>query len=184
MAARAVRGRAVLETSFWTAAYRAEIAANCLDLFEIVVPRAVEAEIRSIDPADPRREYPSTTLFRHLRGQLLDPPPEVPTPLARFGPGRSRGHRARPRSGPGSAHQRAPSWWLRGEPGDRGCHRPRCRRTPARRGHHQRPGCRPEARPHRADHRAQDDRARPARHRRALKMSIACASLYSSGMPS
>lgn len=87
MAALAVRGRAVLETSFWTAAYRAEIAANCLDLFEIVVPRAVEAEICSVDPADPRREYPYTTLFRHLRGQLLDPPPQVPTPLARFGPG-------------------------------------------------------------------------------------------------
>ena len=86
---RAGPGRvlAVLDTSFWVAAYRAEVAANCLDLFQIVVPRAVEAEIRSVEAVAPRREYPYATLFRHLRGQLRDPPPEAPAALPRFGPG-------------------------------------------------------------------------------------------------
>jgi hypothetical protein len=53
---RAGPGRvlAVLDTSFWVAAYRAEVAANCLDLFEIVVPHAVEAEIRSVQVVAPR----------------------------------------------------------------------------------------------------------------------------------
>jgi hypothetical protein len=81
------RFRSVLETSFWTAAYRAEVVANCLDLFEIVVPRAVEAEIRARDPAIPSREYPYATLFRHLRGQMADPPVDAPPPLTVFGPG-------------------------------------------------------------------------------------------------
>jgi hypothetical protein len=78
---------AVLDTSFWTVAYQAEVVANCLDLFQIVVPRAVEAEIRSIPIGLPHREYPYATLFRHLRGQLLDPPSDAPGPLNRFGAG-------------------------------------------------------------------------------------------------
>ena len=78
---------AVLDTSFWTIAYRAEVAANCLDLFRIVVPRAVESEIRSVQVDAPRREYPYVTLFRHLRSQMLDPPADAPPPLSRFGPG-------------------------------------------------------------------------------------------------
>jgi hypothetical protein len=87
VASTALRRAAVLETSFWIAAYRAEVIANCFDIFEIVVPRAVEAEIRSVDPDNPRREFPYATLFRHLRGLLLEPPPEAPTPLPLFGPG-------------------------------------------------------------------------------------------------
>jgi predicted nucleic acid-binding protein len=78
---------AVLETSFWIAAYRAEVAANCLDLFDIIVPRAVEAEIMSVQPEVPRREYPYTTLFRHLRVQMRDPPDASPAPLPFFGAG-------------------------------------------------------------------------------------------------
>jgi predicted nucleic acid-binding protein len=78
---------AVLDTSFWVVAYRAEVAANSLDLFEIVVPRAVEAEIRAIQRSAPRREYPYATLFRHVRGQMLDPPRDAPPPLTSFGPG-------------------------------------------------------------------------------------------------
>jgi len=78
---------AVLETSFWTAAYRAEIVANCLDVFEIVVPRAVEAEIRGRQVGATRREYPYATLFRHLRAQMADPPAERLPPLQRFGAG-------------------------------------------------------------------------------------------------
>jgi predicted nucleic acid-binding protein len=78
---------AVLETSFWTAAHRADVAANCLDLFEMVVPRAVETEIRQSDPRDPRIEYPYTTLFRHLRSRMIDPPVPEPAPIPVFGVG-------------------------------------------------------------------------------------------------
>ena len=78
---------AVLETSFWLAAYRAEVVANCLDLFEIVVPHAVEAEILAVHPSAPRREYPYATLFRHLRPQMTGPPEPIPAPLPIFGPG-------------------------------------------------------------------------------------------------
>jgi hypothetical protein len=81
------RPLAVLDTSFWTNGYQAEVVANCLDFFRIVVPRAVEADIRAVRADAPRREYPHATLFRHLRGQLLDPPPDAPAPFARFGAG-------------------------------------------------------------------------------------------------
>jgi hypothetical protein len=53
----------VLDTSFWVLAYRAEIAANCLDIFDIVVPDALADEILSRDSRAPTREYPYTTLF-------------------------------------------------------------------------------------------------------------------------
>jgi len=84
--ARAERVLAVLETSFWVLAYRAEIAANCLDLFDIVVPKAVEEEILAGQPGVAAREYPYTTLFRHLRHALRSPTADV-TPLRIFGPG-------------------------------------------------------------------------------------------------
>lgn len=82
-----VRVAAVLETSFWIAAYRAEVAANCLDLFDIIVPRAVEREILAVQHSAPQREYPYATLVRHLRNQMADPPEFTPTPLAIFGAG-------------------------------------------------------------------------------------------------
>lgn len=69
------------------AAYRAEVAANCLDLFEIIVPGAVEAELLQTDPASSRREYPYATLFRHLRSKMSKPPPGSPGPLPILGPG-------------------------------------------------------------------------------------------------
>jgi predicted nucleic acid-binding protein len=78
--------RAVIDTSFWTAAYYAEVAANCLDFFEIIVPAAVEQEIRQSNEAFPNREYPYATLFRQLRGRMVDPPAGIP-PLVLFGPG-------------------------------------------------------------------------------------------------
>jgi hypothetical protein len=81
------RSLAVLETSFWIAAYHAEVVANCLDLFEIIVPRAVEQEILSRPPLAPRREYPYASLFRHLRTLMTDPPDAEPDPLLLFGPG-------------------------------------------------------------------------------------------------
>ena len=78
---------AVLETSFWIAAHRAEVAVNTLDVFTIVVPRAVEAELVSRQANHPAREYPYSTLFRHLRDKLLDPPLPGPPPLRVLGPG-------------------------------------------------------------------------------------------------
>ena len=62
----ASRVPAVLDTSFWVLGYRAEIAANCLDLFDIIVPAAVEAEIMASHPSTPSREYPYATLLRYL----------------------------------------------------------------------------------------------------------------------
>jgi len=81
------RRRAILDTSFWVAAYRAEVAANCLDLFEIIVPRAVEAEIRALQTENPQREYPHATLFRQLRSQMGDPPSPGTAPLGILGAG-------------------------------------------------------------------------------------------------
>ena len=78
---------AVLETSFWVAACEAEVAANCLDLFEIVVPHAVEVEIGTGQVGFPDREYPYATLFRHLRGQMRNPPEPAPEPIGLFGAG-------------------------------------------------------------------------------------------------
>lgn len=83
---RTDRVLAVLDTSFWVLAYRAEIAANCLDLFEIVVPKAVEEEIVAGQPGVTAREYPYSTLFRHLEHEMRSPTVDV-TPLSAFGPG-------------------------------------------------------------------------------------------------
>lgn len=82
------RPRAVLDTSAWTAAARAEVAANLFDLFRLVVPQAVADEILARDPALPAREYPYATLFRHLAGRMTRVPVDQgPPPLAVFGPG-------------------------------------------------------------------------------------------------
>ena len=48
--AGSTRPLAVLDTSFWTAAYRAEVAANCLDYFTLIVPAAVGREILAPRP--------------------------------------------------------------------------------------------------------------------------------------
>src|SRR5206468_3336704 len=78
---------AVLETSFWVAAYRAEVAANLLDFFDAIVPTPVEAEILAREADRPRREYPHATLFRHLRPSMTSPPPDQAAPIPLFGAG-------------------------------------------------------------------------------------------------
>jgi len=83
---RPARVLAVLDTSFWVLAYRAEIAANCLDLFDIVVPIAVADELLSREARSPTREYPYATLFRHLQHELRSSDIEV-EPIPRFGQG-------------------------------------------------------------------------------------------------
>lgn len=55
--------------------------------FDITVPAAVEAEIRTIDKQFPQRLYPDTALFDQLRDQLRDPPDPEPSPWQRFGAG-------------------------------------------------------------------------------------------------
>jgi predicted nucleic acid-binding protein len=82
----ASRVPAVLDTSFWVLGYRAEFAANCLDLFDIIVPAAVEAEIMASHPSTPSREYPYATLFRHLGDKFRKPEVDV-SPLRIFGRG-------------------------------------------------------------------------------------------------
>jgi hypothetical protein len=77
----------VLETSFWVMAARVDVAANCFDLFEIIPPAAVEAEIFAKDPLLPTGEFPYTTLFRHLRDKMVDPPNPEPSPVQALGPG-------------------------------------------------------------------------------------------------
>jgi hypothetical protein len=78
---------AVLETSFWVAAYRAEVAANVLDFFALVVPIPVEREILAREKEQLRREYPYATLFRHLRTFMESPSVNAPVPLPIFGAG-------------------------------------------------------------------------------------------------
>jgi predicted nucleic acid-binding protein len=81
------RPKAVLDTSFWVMACRAEVAANCLDYFRIVPPRRVEEEIFTADPQLPTGEYPYATLFRHLRDKMVDPHDPEPPPIKALGPG-------------------------------------------------------------------------------------------------
>lgn len=78
----------MLDTSAWVAAYRAEVAANLLDLFQLVVPPAVADEIAARDPAFPTREYPYATLFWQLADQMtVVPTAEAPESLPLFGAG-------------------------------------------------------------------------------------------------
>jgi hypothetical protein len=67
----------VLDTSFWTVG----LLGYAMRAFSIVVPRAVEAEVRAADSRYPQRLYPDTALF----DQVQDPPDPEPAPLDRFG---------------------------------------------------------------------------------------------------
>jgi len=78
---------AVLETSFWTVAYKGELVATILDYFTLIVPAAVGAEISARSTRYPAREYPDQTLFRQLRARIQEEPPDMPPPLNVFGPG-------------------------------------------------------------------------------------------------
>ena len=86
MSERPGRVLAVQDTSFWVLAYRAEIAANCLDLFDIVVPSGVAEEILAREARSPTRECPYATLFRHLQHELRTSDLDV-EPVRRFGKG-------------------------------------------------------------------------------------------------
>jgi predicted nucleic acid-binding protein len=55
--------------------------------FDIVVPAAVDRELRAPDVVYPSRVYPETALYAQLRPQLLEPPDLEPEPLSLFGAG-------------------------------------------------------------------------------------------------
>ncbi len=77
----------MLDTSFWTVGFKVGLLGYAMRAFDIVVPRAVEAELRATDARYPQRLYPDTALFDHVRDRLQDPPDPEPAPLDRFGAG-------------------------------------------------------------------------------------------------
>jgi predicted nucleic acid-binding protein len=78
---------AVLDTSFWAVGFKVGLLGYAMRAFGIVVPGAVEAEIRCTDARYPQRLYPDTALFDQVRDQFESPSDPEPTPLDRFGAG-------------------------------------------------------------------------------------------------
>lgn len=72
-----VRVPAALDSSFWTAAHRADVLGQCLSRFELNVPRAVAREL-TFDPARQSWAYESQKQFRHLHGEVWFPRSEPP----------------------------------------------------------------------------------------------------------
>lgn len=77
----------MLDTSFWAVGFKVGLLGCAMRTFSIVVPSAVEAEIRATDPRYPQRLYPDTALFDQVRDQFQSPPDPEPGPLGRFGAG-------------------------------------------------------------------------------------------------
>jgi predicted nucleic acid-binding protein len=77
----------VLDTSFWTVGFKVGLLGYAMRAFSIVVPSAVEAEIRATDARYPQRSYPDTALFDQVRDQFESPPDPEPAPFQQFGPG-------------------------------------------------------------------------------------------------
>ena len=57
----------MLDTSFWTIGFKVGLLGYAMRAFSIVVPSAVEAEIRATDARYPQRLYPDTALFEQVR---------------------------------------------------------------------------------------------------------------------
>jgi predicted nucleic acid-binding protein len=79
----------VLDTSFWTVGFKVGLLGYAMRAFTIVVPSAVEAEIRATDTQYPHRLYPDTALFEQVSDQFHSSPQPEPAPLDRFGAGES-----------------------------------------------------------------------------------------------
>ena len=77
----------MLDTSFWAVGFKVGLLGYAMRTFSIVVPSAVEAEIRATDARYPQRLNPDTALFDQVRDQFQSPPDPEPGPLGRFGPG-------------------------------------------------------------------------------------------------
>lgn len=77
----------MLDTSFWTIGFKVGLLGYAMRAFTIVVPRAVDTEIRAIDGRFPTRLYPDTALYEQVCDQFQTPPEPEPAPLDRFGAG-------------------------------------------------------------------------------------------------
>lgn len=77
----------MLDTSFWTVGFKVGLLGYTMRAFDMVVPHAVEAEIRATDTQYPQRLYPDTALFEQVCDQFQSPPDPEPTPFDRFGAG-------------------------------------------------------------------------------------------------
>ena len=81
------KARAVLETSFWTVAFRAQVLPYALLDFDMVVPAAVTRELLFTDRRVPARLYPAAALFTSIHPSLPAPPDPEPAPIPMFWPG-------------------------------------------------------------------------------------------------
>jgi predicted nucleic acid-binding protein len=77
----------VLDTSFWTVAFQGQLTGYAMSYFEIVVPTAVEQEIRRGNHAQPTLRYPAQVLFEQVRPLLTDPPGQVMEVSQTYGAG-------------------------------------------------------------------------------------------------
>jgi predicted nucleic acid-binding protein len=84
------RGRrplAVIDTSFWSAAFQAHLTGHLLRMYEVTVPPGVEREILAPNSKNPRLLYPQQALFQQLRGLMSAAPASVPQAVGSFGAG-------------------------------------------------------------------------------------------------
>lgn len=84
----------MLDTSFWTVGFKVGLLGYAMRAFSIVVPAAVEAQIRSTDVQYPQRLYPDTALFEQVRNEFQSPPDPEPRAVDTVRGGGGRRHRA------------------------------------------------------------------------------------------
>jgi predicted nucleic acid-binding protein len=78
---------AVIDTSFWAAAFQAQLIGYLLRAFDVTVPPAVEREILAPNRNNPQLLYPQQALFQQLRGLMTSASPDVPQVVGSFGSG-------------------------------------------------------------------------------------------------
>lgn len=76
---------AVLDTSFWSAAFSVELLPYLFDFFQVRLPQAVIDEITAVHPQESTREFPQAALYRVLQDRFTVTEPHAPLRL--FGPG-------------------------------------------------------------------------------------------------
>ena len=75
---------AVLDTSFWVLAHRADVLAFLFRFFAVVVPSAVQTEIQARDPRYPQRVYGYQELFSLMKQQGVLTIRDPVQPLGQF----------------------------------------------------------------------------------------------------
>jgi predicted nucleic acid-binding protein len=81
------RPSAVIDTSFWSAAFQAQLIGYLLRMFDVTVPPAVEREILAPNRKNPQLLYPQQALFQQLRTLMNSAPGDVPQVVGSFGAG-------------------------------------------------------------------------------------------------